>query len=264
MIAVGGGAAGVAYLARDHDQRAAGAARTSSIAAPAVPDVSAPAIGPAPHRGTAAGLGDAASAATGDRDSREADRTATRDPYREAVDGRAASAEEAPAAAAPVDAAAAPVAASPAITTQTVTETRPIPYQTRFVRDPAMPRGTSRVQTPGVDGVQTMRWLVTREDGRETDRRLIGSSVTRPPQHRIVAIGVQRHGRGWGRPRECDAGLGPCIHWGRTCPDRGQPEESADQLAALAESLGLLTPGGGMAGLETLCPMTTSHGPGAP
>ena len=64
-----------------------------------------------------------------------------------------------------------------------------------------MPRGEQRVEAEGINGEQTLRWLVTFAGGRQTDRRLIDSTITRQPQHRVIAFGSQgmRPGREPGR-----------------------------------------------------------------
>lgn len=275
LLAIGGGAAGVAYLTKD---RAQGADRTTSAAAPQAAPANKDGEDAGPDPATAAGLGDAVKAATGDRTSQEADRTATRDSGQTATAGEKPADKHAihtPATQIRPNQAADPTPlnvpakapAGPVITTTTVSETQPIPFRTTFVRDPSMPRGTSRVQTPGVAGVQTVRWLVTYADGRETGRRSIGSTVTRAPQQRVIALGAQGRGRGWGgrgwndqgsndrgwdRPRECDADLGPCIHLNEMdCPESVQ--ENSDELAALGEGLSALTPDGELANLGTPC-----------
>jgi hypothetical protein len=128
-----------------------------------------------------------------------------------------------------------------------VSETRPIPYRTRLVRDPSLPRGSRRVQQPGVAGEQTLRWLVTRTNGKETGRELIDTAVIRQPQHQVVAFGSQ--GRGWRHRhmRECGPGLDPCLPVGRSaCPDEARSEESAIQLGGsvtvLDKDLALVNP----------------------
>jgi hypothetical protein len=83
------------------------------------------------------------------------------------------------------------VAVAPVVTTRTVAETRKIPYQTKRVADPQLVLGEERVQTPGLDGVQTLRYRVTYVDGRPTDRRLLKTEITRPPQPRVVAFGTR-------------------------------------------------------------------------
>jgi hypothetical protein len=233
LVLIGGGAATVAIMTKDEPRAVQAAAGRGSVgAAPADLGAAVPEPGPEPAAVGGAGgrLGEAVddAAGTGDRTSSEADRTATRKPRQP---GAAADPSEPPAGTA---AAVPPPAApgnTPAITTQTISETRPIPYGTRLVRDPAMPRGEQRVETEGIDGEQTLRWLVTFAGGRQTERRLIDSTVTREPQHRVIAFGSQgmRPGRGPGRGpgqwpgrghrRECGKQLGACLPLGRSaCP----------------------------------------------
>ncbi|MEV7622410.1 G5 domain-containing protein [Actinoplanes sp. NPDC089786] len=82
---------------------------------------------------------------------------------------------------------------APRITTRTETERRMIPFRTRLVRDPALPRGAKRIQTPGVPGEELLRYAVTMTDGRPTERRLLDAQVTKQPQHRVVAFGTRRN-----------------------------------------------------------------------
>jgi hypothetical protein len=58
------------------------------------------------------------------------------------------------------------------------------------VRDRNLARGDHRVEAPGVNGEETLRFRVTYVDGRQTDRRLLKRVVTRQPQHRVVAFGT--------------------------------------------------------------------------
>ena len=82
--------------------------------------------------------------------------------------------------------------ATPVITTRTEVETHAIPFRTRLVRDPALPRGTKDVQAEGEAGVRSLRYLITLTDGRRTDRHLLGVTVTKRPQSRLVVIGTGR------------------------------------------------------------------------
>jgi hypothetical protein len=158
-------------------------------------------------------------------------------------------------AAAPAQAGSPTVKQQPAITTRTDTETREIPFTTRLVRDPTMPRGTRLVQTPGVAGEQTLRYLVTLTGGQQTDRRLLGSTVTRPPQPQIVAIGDASdqgfglgpggsghwQGSGGGHRRHCGPTLDFCMPLGRgeSCPDDDGGDQESQQLGdADADSSG--------------------------
>jgi len=139
--------------------------------------------------------------------------------------------------AAPSPSVAAPV--EPVQKTQTETETREIPYETRVVHDPALPRGAKKVETPGVNGVETLRYLVTLTDGRPTDRKLIDAVVTRRPQHQVVALGT-RH-----PTRSCGDALNFCVPLGRkpVCPDHGREEDASIPLPDLvlhSDDLGYL------------------------
>ncbi|GAA2526851.1 hypothetical protein GCM10010434_088750 [Winogradskya humida] len=67
--------------------------------------------------------------------------------------------------------------------------TQPIPFDTTTVGDPSRSRGSKRVQAEGTPGERVLNYLVTLIGNRETNRRLIGSTVTRPPRHRVIAVG---------------------------------------------------------------------------
>jgi hypothetical protein len=144
-----------------------------------------------------------------------------------------------------------PPAADPApvIATQTVTETRTIPFRTQFVRDSSLPRGEKRTETEGVEGEQTLSWLVTYTDGRQTGRQLVGTTVSRQPRPRVVAFGWRERGwdrePGWGNDRgprhghhrECGPSLDFCGPLDRSaCPD----EAPSDDGVQLGDSFTLL------------------------
>ncbi|MEU8655203.1 G5 domain-containing protein [Actinoplanes philippinensis] len=149
-------------------------------------------------------------------------------------------------------------AAAPVVTTRTDVETRSVPFDTRVVRDPSMPRGARRVTTRGASGERTLRYLVTLTDGRPSSRRLLSSAVTREPQHRVVTVGSAR-------PVEpdvdCEQILGICLPFGRSAPaclvdGREGPEPVGVGDGSAGEDLDLLIAGGpDPAGLEpaTLC-----------
>ena len=120
-----------------------------------------------------------------------------------------------------------PVPAEPVLAVTYETETNRIPYRTRIVREPSMRRGARAVRTAGVSGERTLRYEVTTVDGERTGRRLVGSTVTREPVTRVIAVGT---GRSDGRPdRGCDRGKrenvryhgGNSDHGGRSDDRRG-------------------------------------------
>lgn len=233
---LGGGAAAVAVIARSEPRIASTASRDSTIAAAVQPAAPVP-----PVTETFAGktaLGDA-DVVVERRTSDEADRTATRGPRRTATsEGRAAGAARGDAVVAATPEKPPAPAATPVITTVTVSETRPVPYRIQLVLDLSLPRGSRRVETPGIPGEQILRWLVTRIDGKETSRRLLDSTVTREPQSEVVAFASQRRGWRHQRMRECGPGLDRCLPLGRSaCPEQEGTEESADQIGGVVAVL---------------------------
>jgi hypothetical protein len=236
LAVIAGGAAGVAALTTKDRPRTV--TTVGEAAAPALP--AGPAVAtPAPGRSSAtAELGPETAA---ERTAEQADRTATRGPRRPAV---AAVPPAAPAA--QPDRTTTPAAAPPSaptsavVTTKTEVVTREIPYETHVVRDPALPRGARRVQSVGVAGEETLRYLVTYTDGLPTDRRLLDSSVTRQPQHRVIAFGARR---GPDRRPHCRDGIELCVPLGRgaACPghretEAGRETEASRQTEAVRET----------------------------
>ncbi|WP_430780855.1 G5 domain-containing protein [Actinoplanes sp. G11-F43] len=141
-----------------------------------------------------------------------------------------------------------PSAAEPVVTTRTDVETRAVPFDTEVVRDSSMPRGTRRIEVDGRAGEETLRYLVTLTDGRQTARRLLTSSITKEPQNRVVAVGSRRH---LGFDPECDRALHLCLPWGRSapCPDETKGETKGEptvlgRVLISDEDLDLLGPGG--------------------
>ncbi|GIM95739.1 hypothetical protein Ato02nite_075320 [Paractinoplanes toevensis] len=240
LIVVGGGAAGVAAFTMGGDQnsRIVTEAGQAAVAAPAMPQTGggAAAVRP-PVFGRHAAPVDADA-----RGAKPADRTATRDPGGYRPPPRSATGtliDPPPAAAAPRAAVAPPAArpgtvAAPVTTIRTEVETREIPFETRLVRDPGLPRGEKRIEAPGVPGVETLRYQVTVTDGRTVARDLIDATVTQQPQHRIVAFGTQRFAD---RDPECGRGLHVCVPLGR---DAGCPESAETGVVGLGGSVTVL------------------------
>jgi len=230
LVLIGASVAGISAMVQDEPGAVQAAVREPAVR----PEPSAAPSWHVPPPVANAGLGAQAvkRAGRGDdapadhsRISDQADRTATREPRETPADDKATPTRRPPAAAPP----------APAVTTRTVSETRPIPFQTQLVRDPSMPRGTRRVQTPGVVGEQTLRYLVTYASGQETGRRLLDTTVTRQPQQRVIAFGPRRGlgpGRWHDRPRECGLVDNACVPISRQalCSDEptADPTPSAE------------------------------------
>jgi hypothetical protein len=230
LVAIGGGAAGVAALTKD-DKAAPQVVTAVGQAAQAAPNDGSQ-LPTTPGRPAAKVPAQAQhdAAATASRLSDQADRTGTRAPRQNTGAVPPAPAKAAPRPAAPAGAQPPPAAApaQPQTTIRTEVETREIPFETRLVRDPALPRGSRHVQAAGTPGEESLRYQVTVVDGQVTDRRLMDITVTRQPQPRVVAFGTSRHGQ----DRECrrGRGLGFCVPLGRNaaCP-AGQEKDEAKQ-----------------------------------
>jgi hypothetical protein len=256
LVLIGGSTAGIAALTEDQPGSvgAVGQAAPAQVAGLPATDEAAPAPALVPTTaagyafdadtaeagdawgaaavGGAAADADAAEIAVGRRTSDQADRTGTREPRRPVSPDVPPATAQAPVPAAP----------QPEVTTQTVTETRAIPYRTRLIRDPGMRRGERRVQTPGVAGEKRVRYVVTYTDGQETGRRLVDSVVVRKPQHRVVAVGTRR---GQGNLGSVECRTGPCISIGRkaSCDEPVEPASPVSP-ASPAPEVSAVRPGG--------------------
>jgi hypothetical protein len=89
-------------------------------------------------------------------------------------------------------ASAAPSASTGGPVTQqrTITETEPIKFKSRTIKDNWLPKGEKEQRTAGIDGVRTLTYSVTVVDGRETARKLVKSEVTRKPVAQVIAVGT--------------------------------------------------------------------------
>ena len=243
LILVGGGVTGIVAWAAD--EPAVVTAGPDGVAVPADPAPQPTVEAPVPHRapgivtdirpapmggGLAMGLDPVKAGSTPKtpKDHRTAVSSApTPQPTTHRADPPPAPAER-PAPTAP---------AGPVITTRTVVETHAIPFRTKLVRDPALPRGTKNVQSEGEAGVRSLRYLITLTDGRRTDRRLLGVSVTKRPAARLVVIGTGREvdpdtddGGDDEEPWDCgsDQHADLCLPFGRSaalCEESAEPDE---------------------------------------
>jgi hypothetical protein len=235
LMVIGAAVGGVAVLTKDGPDAPRIVTAVGEAAAPqADAELQAPA--PPPYVPAKPGLDPAA---TLSRTTDQADRTGPREPHRAAEAPSTTAAAQAPVRTrTKPDQPQAPVSAAPAqpsITTRTDVEKREVPFQTRFVRDPSLPRGTRKVTAAGVPGEEALRYLVTLTDGQETDRKLMDITVTREPQDRVITFGSRR---GFGRPhggrdRECRRKLDLCVPLGRQakayCPDDQNEMSVLDQ-----------------------------------
>jgi hypothetical protein len=222
LVLIGGGTAGVAAFTEDEPRIVTAVDQASSAGAAALPQLPAAVVPRPPAADAGLGTLPRPDLAAAERTSDEADRTGTRAP-RSASTGIKPTPGRVAAGTGPEPA----PPAAPVVTTRITTETRTVPFQTRLIRDPEMPRGTKRVEAPGVPGEETLRYRITYTDGRPTDRRLVGTEISRQPQDRVVAFGTRR------ATGDRDCRHDACWPGGRsaTCPE---PAEAATESGAAA------------------------------
>jgi len=83
-----------------------------------------------------------------------------------------------------------PESPQPKITSQTVTTTEAVPFETTEVSDSSLAKDTTQTRTEGVDGVRTHTFKVTYADGKETSRVEVGNEITTQPVSKVVAVGT--------------------------------------------------------------------------
>jgi hypothetical protein len=89
--------------------------------------------------------------------------------------------------------------------TKTVTETRPIRFATRTVKDGMLAKGVTKTRTKGVPGLRTLTYKITLTADHETTRKLVKSVVTRKPVTKVIAVGTMSI-------RRCDPNYGgACV-----------------------------------------------------
>lgn len=78
----------------------------------------------------------------------------------------------------------------PKVETKTETSNRTIPYETRYIDDSTLAKGTTKVKTAGKNGIETTTYEVIYTDGIETNRRTIKVETTEAPITEVVARGT--------------------------------------------------------------------------
>lgn len=76
------------------------------------------------------------------------------------------------------------------VTYTTETYSKTLPFETEYVADPDLPEGEEQVRTAGTDGELLCTALVTYENGEETEREVLKSSVTVAPVNQVIAVGT--------------------------------------------------------------------------
>ncbi|MGO0101653.1 G5 domain-containing protein, partial [Streptococcus suis] len=81
---------------------------------------------------------------------------------------------------------------APVITTEEVTETEAVPYETVREDDPTLEEGKEVVSVAGKAGVRTIVYTVTKTDGVETGREVKSDVVTTPAVNEVIKVGTKK------------------------------------------------------------------------
>lgn len=79
---------------------------------------------------------------------------------------------------------------APTVTTKTETDTKAIPFTSSTVDDSSLAKGTTKVTTAGVDGSETLTYKITYTNGKQTDKKLVSTSITTQPVNQVTAVGT--------------------------------------------------------------------------
>ncbi|GGQ40294.1 G5 domain-containing protein [Couchioplanes azureus] len=75
---------------------------------------------------------------------------------------------------------------------RTITETEPVTFKTRTIKDNWLAKGEKELRSEGIDGVRTLTYEVVYAGGREKSRKLVKSEVTRKPVDQVTAVGTSQ------------------------------------------------------------------------
>lgn len=79
---------------------------------------------------------------------------------------------------------------APVVTTKFISETQVVPFTSSTIEDATLAKGTTKITTTGVNGSETLDYEVTYKDGKQTDKKLIGSVVDVQPINQITSVGT--------------------------------------------------------------------------
>lgn len=79
----------------------------------------------------------------------------------------------------------------PTVEKKTVIETQAIAFDKKTVNNATLDSGKTELQTKGVNGIKTLTYEVTYENGLEKNRSLIKEEITTQPIAEVTAIGTK-------------------------------------------------------------------------
>ena len=78
------------------------------------------------------------------------------------------------------------------VTKRETTETQTVAFKTEKVSDPTLASGTTKVQTEGKNGTETIVKEETLQDGAVSDSTVISDTVTEEPVDKIILVGTKK------------------------------------------------------------------------
>lgn len=94
-----------------------------------------------------------------------------------------------------------------------VAETQPVPFGQQQVLDNKLFKGETKSKSAGVEGVKTLTYQVSQDEGQPEVKQLIREEITTPPVDEIIGYGPA-----------CDPNYTPCVpnvSYNLNCPDIG-------------------------------------------
>src|SRR6185437_7055359 len=85
----------------------------------------------------------------------------------------------------------APLQASPVVKKRIVTSRRAIPFKTMRVSDSTLSKGSNRVRSRGVRGVEILTYKITFRNGIQVRNKLIRTVIVRAPVTQVIAVGTK-------------------------------------------------------------------------
>ncbi|WP_155965033.1 LPXTG cell wall anchor domain-containing protein, partial [Streptococcus ruminantium] len=77
------------------------------------------------------------------------------------------------------------------VTTEEVSETKPVPFETIRENDPNLEAGKEVVAAEGKEGVRTIVYTVTKIDGVETGRVVKSDTLITPAVNKVIKVGTK-------------------------------------------------------------------------
>jgi resuscitation-promoting factor RpfB len=98
-----------------------------------------------------------------------------------------------------------PAQAPPVVKKRIVTNRRAIPFKTMRVNDSTLSKGSNRVRSHGVRGVEILTYKITFRNGIQVRKELIRTVIVRAPVTRVIAVGTKE-------TQQCDPNYsGACV-----------------------------------------------------